>query len=351
MKRLAGLAVLAIVTACGGEGGTSSGDPGTGTPDPTNPASSSGNPASSSGDPATPDGGTPGTPAATKAVRFIAMGDTGTGTNDQTKVGNTISAFCKSRGCDFVQLLGDNIYQSGVSSVDDPLWQTHFETPYAAIDLDFYAVLGNHDYGHDGAGTDFPKGQNEIDYTAKSKKWKMPAAYYHHTPASGGGAVEMFGLDTNMAMFGQDSAQRKDVAAWLAASKSEWKIAFGHHPYKSNGPHGNAGSYDAKFGISLPTVNGKAVKSYLDEVICGKVDLYLSGHDHSRQWLNESCQGTELAVSGAGAKATELTGKNPSLFESLELGFLYVVIEGKKLTAEFIDENGKTEFTHTMQKP
>lgn len=57
------------------------------------------------------------------------------------------------------------------------------------------------------------------------------------------------------------------------------------------------------------------------------------------------------APSGAGAKATELKGNKPSLFESLALGFLYVVIEGKKLTAEFVDENGKTEFTHVITKP
>src|SRR5690606_20769826 len=130
-----------------------------------------------------------------------------------------------------------------------------------------------------------------------------------------------------------------------------WKIAVGHHPYLSNGPHGNAGDYDAKFGVSIPPINGKGVKSFFDEVVCGKVDLYLSGHDHSRQWLNESCKGTELAVSGAGAKATELPGKNATLFQSLELGFLYIVIDGKKLTAEFVDENGNVEFTHTMQKP
>lgn len=356
--RLSGLVGLALVIAAcgGGEGGTSSG-----TPDPAGTSgggdspSSSGSPGASSGTPAGDNdaGSPPGSnnPATPTTVRFIAMGDTGTGSNDQLKVGNTIAALCKARGCDFVTLLGDNIYDSGASSVDDPIWQTHFETPYAAINLDFYAVLGNHDYGHGGAGTDFQKGKNEIDYTAKSTKWKMPAAYYHHVPKTGGGAVELFALDTNMAMFGQDSAQRKDVGGWIAASKADWKIAIGHHPYKSNGPHGNAGSYDEKFGVSLPTVNGKSVKSYLDDVICGKVDLYLSGHDHSRQWLNESCKGTELAVSGAGAKATELVGKNPYLFQSIELGFLYVVIEGKKLTAEFVDENGQTEFTHTMTKP
>jgi tartrate-resistant acid phosphatase type 5 len=101
----------------------------------------------------------------------------------------------------------------------------------------------------------------------------------------------------------------------------------------------------------VPPFEGKGVRSFLEDTICGRVDLYLCGHDHSRQWLNVTCKGTELAVSGAGAKATELGGKNPALFESIELGFLYIVIEGKKLVAEFVDENGKVEFTHTMQKP
>ncbi|MBX3193206.1 MAG: metallophosphoesterase [Labilithrix sp.] len=355
MSRLSGLLGLAlVVVACGGgDDGSSSGSSGPAGEGPGNASSSGSTPGASSGAPGDgSDAGSPGSnPATPKVVRFVAMGDTGTGSNDQIKVGNTISAFCKSRGCDFVTLLGDNIYDSGASSADDPIWQTHFETPYAAIELDFFAVLGNHDYGHGGAGTDFPKGKNEVAYTAKSTKWKMPAEYYHFAPKTGDGAVELFALDTNMAMFGRQAAQRKDVGGWIAASTAEWKIALGHHPYKSNGPHGNAGSYDAKFGVSVPPVNGKSVKSYLEDTICGKVDLYLSGHDHSRQWLNESCKGTELAVSGAGAKATELGGKNASLFESLELGFLYIVIEGKKLTAEFVDENGKTEFTHTITKP
>jgi len=52
-----------------------------------------------------------------------------------------------------------------------------------------------------------------------------------------------------------------------------------------------------------------------------------------------------------GAKATELGGSNPALFQSLELGFLYIVIEDKTLTAEFIDENGVVEFTHVTKKP
>jgi len=285
------------------------------------------------------------TPPATTAVRFVAMGDTGTGDNGQFKIGNTIAAKCAKDGCDFVQLLGDNIYDSGASSADDALFQERFEVPYAAVDTDFFVVLGNHDYGGNGAGTEFNKGKNEVDYTAKSKKWKLPAAYYKHAVQH----VEFFGLDTNMQMFGQDSAQKTDVSAWIKASTATWKIAFGHHPYKSNGPHGNAGSYDDL--PFVPVTNGKGVKSFLEDNVCGSVDLYVSGHDHSRQWLNESCKGTELAVSGAGAKATELGGPNPALFQSLELGFLYIVIEDKTLTAEFIDENGVVEFTHVTKKP
>jgi tartrate-resistant acid phosphatase type 5 len=356
MLRLTSVVCLAlVVAACGGsqEAGSSGGPGPAGVDEPGPSKGSSGSSGTSSGNsPSGTDGGSSGTvPTVAKPVRFVAMGDTGTGSNDQLKVGNTIAALCKARGCDYVQLLGDNLYDSGAASPNDPIFQTHFETPYAAINLDFWVILGNHDYGHDGAGTDFGKGQNEIDYTAKSTKWKLPSAYWHHVPPSGGGAVETFGLDTNSAMFSRDGDQRTDVAGWIAASTAQWKIAFGHHPYKSNGPHGNAGSYDAVGGIALPIVNGKAVKSFLEETICGKVDLYLSGHDHSRQWINESCKGTELAVSGAGAKATELGGNNPALFESLELGFLYIVIDGKKLTAEFVDENGQTEFTHTITKP
>ena len=347
---LAAVASLFVVSlaACGGDDkpSSSSGDPTSSGGTTSGGTSSGGTSGGTSGStPGGGDGGTTTPPGTTKSVRFIAMGDTGTGSDGQIKIGNTVAAVCKTRGCDFVQLLGDNLYDSGASSVDDKIWQEKFETPYAAIELDFYAVLGNHDYGHNGLGTDFGKGKVEIEYTKKSKKWKMPAAYYQRTLEN----VHMIALDTNMQMFGQDSAQTKDVAAWIAASTSQWKIAFGHHPYKSNGPHGNAGDYEGKF--TPPPANGAGVKSFLEDQICGKVDLYLSGHDHSRQWLNVSCKGTELAVSGAGAKATELEGDNPSLFQSLELGFLYVLIEGKKLTAEFVDQNGKIEFTHTITKP
>lgn len=278
-------------------------------------------------------------------LRFVAMGDTGKGNQGQKDVGAAIAAHCAARGCDFVQLLGDNIYDSGVTSVDDPQWQTKFEEPYKLVTQPFYVVLGNHDYGGDGAGWEFGKGAFEIAYTAKSMKWKLPAAHYRRTV----GNVDFFGLDTNLMMYNRDvDKQKTALAGWLASSMTTWKIAFGHHPYLSNGSHGNAGNYDGLWFV--PIAGGQGVKKFFDDNVCGKVDLYISGHDHSRQWLTDTCRGTELAVSGAGASGTDLPGRNKNRFQSKELGFLYVTIVGRTLTAEFIDKTGKTEFTRTLTK-
>lgn len=280
-----------------------------------------------------------------QTVRFVAMGDTGKGNQGQKDVADAIKAKCAASGCDFVQLLGDNIYDSGVTSTSDPQWQTKFEQPYIGISLPFYVVLGNHDYGGDGAGWEFGKGQHEINYTTVSTKWKLPAAHYQRTVEH----VQFINLDTNLMMYNRDvDKQKASVASWLAASTSTWKIAFGHHPFLSNGPHGNAGNYDGLWWV--PIAGGQGVKSFFDANICGKVDLYISGHDHSRQWLTGTCKGTELAVSGAGASSTDLPGRNSSRYQSTELGFLYVTIIDRTLTAEFVNKDGSVAFTRTLTK-
>ncbi|MBI3071510.1 MAG: metallophosphoesterase [Deltaproteobacteria bacterium] len=278
--------------------------------------------------------------AGTDVVRFVAMGDTGKGDASQAAVAAAVAAKCALSGCDFVLLLGDNIYPSGCSSVTDPQFQTKFEQPYAAINLPFYVALGNHDYGGDGAGYEFWKGQVEIDYTARSTKWKMPAEYYRFTR----GSTEFFALDTNSLLFGRLSQQKTDISAWIPASMATWKIAYGHHPYLSNGPHGNAGRYDR-----IPLM-GQSIKDFMDNRVCGRADVYLSGHDHSRQWIKATCNGTELVVSGAGATTTSLPGSNTTRFQSSTPGFLYIRVDGRTLTAEFVDKDGRVDFTRTLTK-
>ncbi len=59
--------------------------------------------------------------------------------------------------------------------------------------------------------------------------------------------VAFFALDTTEIFFGLGDDQQ----AWLDAqvakvdpAATDWTIAFGHHPYISNGSHGNAGTYE-----------------------------------------------------------------------------------------------------------
>ena len=84
-----------------------------------------------------------------QAVSFVAFGDAGqqagTGPANQTAVGDAMAKVCELRGCDFAIELGDNIYLSGVDSVEDEQWQTKFEQPYANFNYPIYAALGNHD--------------------------------------------------------------------------------------------------------------------------------------------------------------------------------------------------------------
>jgi tartrate-resistant acid phosphatase type 5 len=141
---------------------------------------------------------------ASKVVRFIAVGDTGTGEEGQYQVANAIEAVCASNGCDFAIGLGDNIYESGVDSVDDAQWIDKFETPYKDLDFPFYMTLGNHDNSYfGGEGTSNRKGEFQVDYHYKegreSDKWNMPARYYHFSaPLSDSEPlIDFFSLDSN----------------------------------------------------------------------------------------------------------------------------------------------------------
>ena len=299
-------------------------------------------------------------------VRFIAMGDTGKGNADQRRVAIAVRDLCAARGCDFVLLLGDNIYDSGCDSTTDSQWQTKFEQPYFDIDLPFYVALGNHDYGGrllveaGGIGNEFHKGKIEVDYTQVSTKWNMPATYYTFSY----GNVGIIVMDTNSILWGDTTYG--DQAAWLPSATAmladkRWIFTAGHHPFRSNGTHGNAGDYDAPeiAGIPisnpLPIQNGEAVKTFFDSHMCGLGQVYFSGHDHSRQWIDEPTAlcGTQMIVSGAGASTTEIVDRGNDTFyeDASKVGFMYVEIDGDKFTGEFRDADGNLDYSRTFNHP
>lgn len=263
----------------------------------------------------------------TGPIRFLALGDTGDGSAGQYAVGVGMAAVCASVGCDFVLFLGDNFYPGGVTSTTDPLWTSAFELPYAELNLQFWAVMGNHDWNH---GTDPLYLQPQIDYTAVSPKWYMPADYYSRVA----GDATFFGIDTQLIDLGQGADQEVWLPAERAASTTPWNILYGHHPYRSNGPHNNA---------------GPEVEAFMNDHVCGQFDLYLSGHDHNLQWLEDTC-GTAFIVSGGGHSVYGLGGGNPTYFEAASTGFLWVEIDGLNLTGVFYDASGTELFRRTISR-
>ncbi|MFO1532953.1 MAG: metallophosphoesterase [Thermoplasmatota archaeon] len=300
----------------------------------------------------------PTSPAPPPKVRFLAFGDAGTGAPQQAAVAAAMAKVCAELGCDFALDLGDNIYEAGASRADDPQFDTKFERPYANLTIPVWLVLGNHDNGDPGEspmaglGAWYQTGNNEVAYSARtdraSDKWHMPARYYN---VSAEGVVDFLALDTNTLVY-EDLPVPPDLKAkvreqtdWVdgavAAAKSPWRIALGHHPYVSNGPHGNAGSYDGKPGV--PGLSGDYLKQFFEAHLCGKIDVYLSGHDHDLEWLDPvaSCGHTEFVVSGGGGADTyPLSGSGPTRFQAQTFGFWWFEATPQALRLTAFDGKG-----------
>lgn len=309
------------------------------------------------------------TQASGQSVSFVAFGDagqqSGSGPATQTAVGDALAQVCEKRGCDFALELGDNIYLSGVDSVEDAQWQSKFEQPYANFHYPIYAALGNHDNSTGpGEGSDNTKGdfQVEYHYSGKSSKWNMPARYYNFVwpQESAQPIAEFFALDSNplTAIVPDIDPEFNFVTygaeqqAWfsdaLKNSRAKWKIAFAHHPYLSNGLHGNAGNYDGlPEQVPVVTANGKPWLDFLNATLCAEgVDIYFQGHDHDLQWLKpvERCGKTQFIVSGAGELPRPFADPNRNAAywqQDQALGFFWFRLEADRLigAAYVLDDN------------
>lgn len=251
-------------------------------------------------------------------VGFLFFGDFGMGNDMQRQVASTMVRFCASEQCQFVLGLGDNFYPHGVSSADDPQFQEKFEKPYGPLGLVFYPTFGNHDY--DG------NIQAQLDYSGRSRLWAFPSHYYQFNRDN----VDFFAVDTEDFSI----AQMSWLNSALSMSTATWKIVYGHRPIFSFGKHGHAFEL---WPWLLPLL-----KWY-------DVDLYVSGHDHNRQIIRGN--GITYVVSGAASDPTKILLPNSSaVFSKTGAGFGYMEIDGKKATIKMVDDTGKIDFEHVIEK-
>jgi 3',5'-cyclic AMP phosphodiesterase CpdA len=238
-------------------------------------------------------------------VRFVAVGDTGTGGRAQSEVGRRMAELRSRWSFDTVILLGDNLYGS-----EKPLdYVLKFERPYQvllAAGVKFYASLGNHDQ------------DDQVRYL----KFNMNGQPYYSFRK---GDVEFFALNSKR-------IDRRQIA-WLESrlqdSRAAWKIVFCHHPLYSSG---------RRHGSDLPL--RRAIEPLL---VRYGVQVAFAGHDHFYERLHPQ-QGVHYFVAGAGGKIRR-DNIQPSVLTArgfdTDNSFVAVEIAGDELYFEAISRAGQ----------
>jgi tartrate-resistant acid phosphatase type 5 len=255
-----------------------------------------------------------------KPIRVLAFGDFGTGSAAQKQTAAAMVAYHKIHPFDFGLTLGDNFYPRGMTSPDDPRWQTQWEQLYGPMHLPFYAVLGNHDW----SGADSPAA--EIMYAAKSQNWHMPAPYYTFTA----GSVQFFAFDTPAV----DEAELKWLDEELTKSTAQWKVVFGHYHI-----------YSATRGD-----NKELIARLLPILKKDHVDVYLNGHDHNLQELKPEGTVHFFVSGGGGAGLYEMNPYDRSIFRQKVNGFTVLEADSKTLAISFIGTDGSELYRRTLTK-
>ena len=240
-------------------------------------------------------------------LKFAVIGDSGTGNADQYRTAKVLSNVRQRFPYEFVLMMGDNMY-GGETTRD---FERKFETPYKPIldaGIKFYAALGNHD------------SPNQTKYKLFNMNGER---YYTFKPKNG---IRFFALDSNY----MDPNQLKWLEKELAASGSDWKVAFFHHPiYSSAGRHGS----------------DPALREQLEPLfIKYSVDLVLQGHDHIYERVRPQ-NGIAYFVSGGAGKLRKGDLADAGLTaKGFDAGFHFMIFEvdGDQMTFQTISDLAKT---------
>jgi hypothetical protein len=275
-------------------------------------------------------------------VRFAAVGDMGDSTLVQAMVARGVKRACDGK-CQFVLLLGDNLYESGVSGKSDEEELSCLVESYPTSAK--YLVLGNHDYTI--INPSLPQARNQLGWIRREAKRGARgtgARGQHHFYRFRAGNVRLVGIDTNFLLRARLDASYRDLYDWLGTlrpRRDEWVIVFGHHAYVSNGGHGNAGAFREG---PISVWPGRFFGYFLGSRVFGRADLYIAGHDHNLQFFANVDDGpTAQVVSGSGARCNP-RGPLPSERAMMErYGYGFALIEATRdvLQVGFHDARGR----------
>ena len=248
------------------------------------------------------------------SIRFAAIGDAGRGNRPQYDIAARMRAFREEFDFAFVVMLGDNVYDGGTP--ED--YRQKFELPYAPLlddDVEFYAVIGNHDDVNQPSYGPFHMDGHRY-YT-----FEPDAPFLSDVLRT---RVRFFMLDTE----GLDQRQLAWLDRELGRSDAPWEIPVFHRPIYTSGRY------------SAPA---RIFRAALEPIFVRHgVRVALSGHEHFYE-RTEPQQGITYFISGAAgslragdARFSPLTAR---AFDS-DYSFMLFEIAGDELFYQSISRTG-----------
>lgn len=312
-----------------------------------------------------------------KPTRLWVLGDSGTANANAQAVADAYENFTGTRHTDLWLMLGDNAYNDGTDS------------QYQAAVFDMYPgrlrktvlwpTLGNHDGITADSATQTGPYYDIFTLPANGEAGGLASgteAYYSFDY----GNIHFICLESHETDRSPNGAMMSWLVQDLADTTQEWIIAFWHHPPYTKGSH------DSDTEIQLIQMRENA----LPILEAAGVDLVLSGHSHSyeRSYLldghygisttltqgmqvdngngridghgaykavyNEAnpYKGAVYITAGSSGKISNGTLDHPVMVHASlkKLGSLVLDIDGNRLDAKFLRENGAIDDHFTILK-
>lgn len=255
--------------------------------------------------------------AGPSACTFLAIGDTGTGSQEQDQLARRLAG----EQADLLIHTGDIAYPTGQHEAYE---RRYFDFYHATMrNIPFYPCPGNHDYYETEA---YPY-LSIHDLPAANVSAVDRGRYYSFD----WGDVHFISLDSN-APLTRAAQGHGEMVRWLerdlAATKKFWRIAFFHHPPFAFGP--NSGDLESA-----------RVRDHVVPILRRYgVPLVLNGHEHSYQ-RTHAIDRTVYVTTGGGGAALYPVHESEKLARGLSRHhYLRAKVDGRTLALEALDATG-----------
>ena len=282
---------------------------------------------------------------------------------EEANVARQVNHFAEMMKPEFMVLLGDNFYETGVTSTRDPLWAKYYRSLYTAeaTFVPWYPILGNHDYY--GANP-----QPEIDYTKEhmdnrwtfpdyqyTRVWEIPGSsktlqiVFINTPAlcpeaeNGPGKIDW----PNATLYpDQIKFIYQPTLQWientLQASTADYLIVAGHYHIYTN----TQGDEFKPEAVCLRERLDPLLREY-------RVAAYMNGHEHNTE--HHVIKGMNYLTVGHGCDQNDQLspGTPPGLLYNItNIGAFGVMhVSDTSLNFTYIDEQGNFLYSNTIANP